>query len=164
MKLKRSLKIRVKCLIFKLFFTHYSKLYCLEYERDGIWLTELGGYLPSDTICIFYIWFIKAKFSHVQIIFKIIPLNLEGINKINSIVFVWINISWNICPYLSRIESFSAVKWPARGHTTRVTKEKQSGHLTPWASCQIRTSTDWKEREKTKVARRYFIKWKGFFC
>ena len=26
------------------------------------------------------------------------------------------------------------------------------------------TSTDWKERKKIKVARRYFIKWKGFFC
>ena len=25
------------------------------------------------------------------------------------------------------------------------------------------TSTDWKERKKIKVVRRYFIKWKGFF-
>ena len=32
-----------------------------------------------------------------------------------------------------------------------------------WPQCQWMTSTDWKERKKIKVARRYFIKWKFFF-
>ena len=38
------------------------------------------------------------------------------------------------------------------------------GPLTPTSIViQLRTSTDWKERIKMKVARRYFIKWKIFF-
>ena len=33
-----------------------------------------------------------------------------------------------------------------------------------WGRSHCPTSTDWKERKKMKVARRYFTKWKFFFC